>query len=94
MVRRMWSVRPWSRSAAARKPAYVEKPMACSHAECLRMGVCSWDFAAAVSEDLIEITGTEGQLALSVFGNEPVRLATAAHAEQFDLPIPCTSSSR
>jgi 1,5-anhydro-D-fructose reductase (1,5-anhydro-D-mannitol-forming) len=52
------------------------------------LGVCSWNFAGAEHEDLIEITGTRGKLTLSVFGNEPVRLATSAGVEQFDLPNP------
>ena len=37
---------------------------------------------------MIEIGGTEGKIMLSVFGNEPVRLETAAGVEQFDLPNP------
>ena len=55
---------------------------------CGALGVCSWDFAAAGNEDMIEISGTEGKVTLSVFGNEPVRLETAAGVEQFDLPNP------
>ncbi|MGD0900079.1 MAG: Gfo/Idh/MocA family oxidoreductase [Thermoguttaceae bacterium] len=52
------------------------------------LGICSWNFASAVGEDQIEITGTDGRLTLSVFGNEPVRLETGEGVEQFDLPNP------
>jgi predicted dehydrogenase len=52
------------------------------------LGVCSWNFASAACDDQIEITGSEGRLTLSVFGNEPVRLETGTAVEQFDLPNP------
>lgn len=51
-------------------------------------GVASWNFASFVKEDILEFTGTAGRIALSVFGNEPVRLETARGSEQFDLPNP------
>ncbi|MGA2035146.1 MAG: Gfo/Idh/MocA family oxidoreductase, partial [Thermoguttaceae bacterium] len=52
------------------------------------LGACSWNFAGAGSDDVIDIAGTLGKLTLSVFGNEPVRLETGAGVEQFDLPNP------
>ncbi len=52
------------------------------------LGVCGWNFASAACEDQIEITGTQGRLTLSVFGNEPLRLATGAGLEPFELPNP------
>lgn len=55
---------------------------------CGALGVCSWNFASAFHEDRIEISGTEGRLTLSVFGNEPVRLETTSGVELFDLPNP------
>ncbi len=55
---------------------------------CGAAGVCSWNFASPVYDDSIEISGTEGRLTLSVFGNEPVRLETSTGVEQFDLPNP------
>ena len=45
------------------------------------LGVCGWNFASAACEDQIEITGTQGRLTLSVFGNEPLRLETGAGIE-------------
>ena len=53
----------------------------------------AWNFASAVSEDQIDIAGTEGRLTLSVFGNEPVRLAMqqASSSPTYHL---CTSSNR
>ena len=52
------------------------------------MGVAGWNFAAATAEDVIEITGTLGKITLSLFGNDPVVLATAAGVETFDRPNP------
>ncbi len=52
-------------------------------------GTGSWNFAAAVSEDLIVITGTDGRLSLSTFGVEPVKLELRdGSAQEFDLPHP------
>ena len=51
-------------------------------------GVASWNFASGVREDTIEITGTNGRMSLSTFGNEPVRLETANGVREFDLPNP------
>ncbi len=52
------------------------------------LGTASWNFAAGVNEDIIEIIGTEGRIALSTFGNEAVGLETAQGRQQFDLPNP------
>lgn len=38
------------------------------------LGIASWNFVSGVNADIIEITGTDGQICLSTFGNEPVRL--------------------
>jgi len=51
-------------------------------------GVASWNFASVVREDMIQITGTDGRVALSTFGAEPVRLETADGVREFDLPYP------
>ena len=52
------------------------------------LGSASWNYASALREDLIEITGTEARISMSTFGNDPVRLITADGEEQFDLPNP------
>ncbi len=52
------------------------------------LGVALWNFAAAVREDIIEITGTDARLSLSTFGNEPLLLETPQGRETFDLPNP------
>ncbi len=36
------------------------------------LGSAVWNFVAGVYEDIIEITGTDGRISLSTFGNEPV----------------------
>ena len=51
-------------------------------------GTASWNFASDMEQDLIEIAGTEGRIALSTFGDEPVRLTTSGGEETFDLPNP------
>jgi predicted dehydrogenase len=52
------------------------------------LGVAAWNFAGGAREDIIEITGSEGRVSLSTFGNEPVALETASGRETFDLPNP------
>ena len=52
------------------------------------LGVASWNFAGPDHEDQIEITGVDGRLTLSTFGNEPLRLERGQNIESFDLPNP------
>ncbi len=52
------------------------------------LGTASWNFASDTSEDLIEVFGTHGRIAMSTFGVEPVRLTTSEGEEAFDLPNP------
>lgn len=54
------------------------------------VGSALWNFASAFSEDMIQITGTEGRITLSTFGNEPVLLETGEETVTFDLPNPDT----
>jgi 1,5-anhydro-D-fructose reductase (1,5-anhydro-D-mannitol-forming) len=51
-------------------------------------GVVTMNFASAVKDDLMEITGTAGRLSHSVFGNEPVKLETARGVELLERPNP------
>ena len=51
-------------------------------------GVVSMNFASALKDDLMEITGAAGRLSHTVFGNEPIRLETARGVELFDRPNP------
>ena len=51
-------------------------------------GTASWNFAGLIREDRVDIVGTQGRVALSVFGNEPVQLHSATGTETFDLPNP------
>ncbi len=55
---------------------------------CGALGVAGWNFAAADQEDAIAITGTLGKITLTVFGNDPVVLTTAAGVETFERPNP------
>jgi 1,5-anhydro-D-fructose reductase (1,5-anhydro-D-mannitol-forming) len=52
------------------------------------LGAAAWNFAAAAREDILEITGTLGKVALSVFGNDPVLFTGDSGSEKFDLPNP------
>jgi predicted dehydrogenase len=83
-------VADWEGSAAnVASPCDVEDAVAMSFdTEAGVPCVASWNFASAVRDDLIEVTGTEGRVSLSVFGDEPVRLVTPAGEERFALPNP------
>jgi predicted dehydrogenase len=53
------------------------------------LGAASWNFAGSSRADVLEIEGTGGKLALSCFGDDPVRLELPdGRVEQFDLPNP------
>ncbi len=52
------------------------------------LGTASWNFASDCRQDLIQIAGTDGEIALSTFGNEPVVLTRGGEQETFDLPNP------
>lgn len=52
------------------------------------LGTASWNFASDRRLDLIEIAGTDGEISLSTFGNEPVVLTRGGDREIFDLPNP------
>ena len=56
---------------------------------CGAVGVAQWNWIGSADQDVLHIAGTEGQLTLSIFGNEPVRLTDAAgKMQEFDLPNP------
>lgn len=50
------------------------------------LGTAAWNFVSGVNTDVIEITGTDGQIALSTFGNEPVRLRALPGAPSTNFP--------
>ena len=52
------------------------------------LGTACWNFASAVGDDTIEISGTAGRIVMTCFGNEPVQLKTADAVEMFDRPNP------
>jgi predicted dehydrogenase len=52
------------------------------------LGTAAWNFAAAVHQDALEITGTEASLTLSVLGDEPLRLTTRTGAHTLERPNP------
>ena len=51
-------------------------------------GAATFNFASEVKDDALELSGTAGRVALSVFGNEPVRVESAQGAEEFERPNP------
>lgn len=55
------------------------------------LGTAAWNFAAGVREDIIELTGTEGRIALSTFGNEPIQMRTGNGDEKFALLFPASA---
>jgi 1,5-anhydro-D-fructose reductase (1,5-anhydro-D-mannitol-forming) len=53
------------------------------------LGAASWNFAASARNDLIEIEGTHGRLAVACFGDDPVRFEeSGGRLEEFNLPNP------
>ncbi|HEX8552682.1 MAG TPA: Gfo/Idh/MocA family oxidoreductase [Abditibacteriaceae bacterium] len=53
-------------------------------------GVGLWNFASHSSRDELRIAGTEGELKLSIFGDEPLLLQTASGSEEISRPNPAT----
>lgn len=53
-------------------------------------GSASWNFASDLSEDVIELTGTDGRITWSCFAQGAVRLQRGQTIETFDLPAPRT----
>lgn len=51
-------------------------------------GAMHCNFASAVRDDTMRISGTEGEITFSVFGPEPLRWDNADGAQTFDLPHP------
>ncbi|HEX2853138.1 MAG TPA: Gfo/Idh/MocA family oxidoreductase [Opitutaceae bacterium] len=51
-------------------------------------GVAACNFASAVRDDTLRITGTEGEISFSVFGTDAVRFESAAGVQNFELPNP------
>ncbi|MEO7413464.1 MAG: Gfo/Idh/MocA family oxidoreductase [Opitutaceae bacterium] len=52
------------------------------------LGTMLCDFASAMRDDTLRLTGTEGEVSFSVFGTEPVRFESDAGLQLFDLPNP------
>jgi predicted dehydrogenase len=68
--------------------AQVEDTVAMSFVAGGAPGTAGWNFAADGSQDLIEFYGTDGHLALSTFGHEPLRLTRGGEVEEFPFPAP------
>lgn len=51
-------------------------------------GVAACDFASAVRDDTLRVTGTEGEISFSVFGTDPVRFESATGVQNYELPNP------
>jgi len=51
-------------------------------------GSAAWNFASAETEESFDITGTEGRLTFSVFGNEPLQLEDAGGTATVARPNP------
>lgn len=52
------------------------------------LGTASWNFAGGAIEDVLEVTGTDGRITLSTFGDEPVALSTRRGDERFPFKNP------
>ncbi|MFH1497514.1 MAG: Gfo/Idh/MocA family oxidoreductase [Verrucomicrobiota bacterium] len=69
-------------------PLPVEDTVAMSFTAAGLPGVASWNFASAAHADEVVIEGTDGRLAFSVFGDEPLRLQTRDGEQTFARPNP------
>jgi 1,5-anhydro-D-fructose reductase (1,5-anhydro-D-mannitol-forming) len=52
------------------------------------LGAMTCNFAAAVRDDTLRITGTEGELTFPMFRSAPLRFESSAGLQEFDLPYP------
>jgi predicted dehydrogenase len=52
------------------------------------MGSMVWNFASAVSDDSMRLSGTDGEITFTMFQSRPVRLENASGTQLFDLPYP------
>lgn len=52
------------------------------------LGTMSCNFAAAVRDDTMRITGTEGEVTFPMFRSVPLRFETSSGVQEFDLPYP------
>jgi predicted dehydrogenase len=52
------------------------------------LGSMSWNFAGAVGEELMRITGTEGELIFPIFNCRPIRLLTPSGEEAIEAGYP------
>ena len=52
------------------------------------VGAATWNFAASLSEERLEIDGTEGRLSTEVLGSTPLTLTRGGKTETIDLPDP------
>jgi predicted dehydrogenase len=53
-------------------------------------GVALWNFASHARRDAVRFTGTDGELTMSIFGDEPLRLDTPNGTEEIVRPNPAT----
>lgn len=51
-------------------------------------GAVACNFASAVRDDMLRVTGTEGEVSFSVFGTDAVRFEGAAGVESYAIPNP------
>lgn len=76
-------------AALAAPPGEVEDTVAMSFRTAHGIpGVAFWNFASLLKEDILELSGTHGRIALSIFTHDPVRLETARGVEEFAFAPP------
>jgi 1,5-anhydro-D-fructose reductase (1,5-anhydro-D-mannitol-forming) len=51
-------------------------------------GCMSWNFAGAVKDDTMRLSGSEGEITFSMFTSKPIKLEDASGVKLFDLPYP------
>lgn len=70
-------------------PYDVEDAVAlCFRTEGGALGTAAWNFAGHAREDVLDITGTEGRLRMSTFGDEPLLLDAGGTTQSITRPNP------
>jgi 1,5-anhydro-D-fructose reductase (1,5-anhydro-D-mannitol-forming) len=54
------------------------------------LGAMTWNFAGAVNDDVMRLSGTEGEISFPLFNHVPIRLTDAKGAHEIDVPYPKT----
>ena len=52
------------------------------------LGAMTWDFASAVSDDMMHLYGTDGEISFPMYTQQPLKLRTKSGLTEVDVPFP------